>query len=635
VLVAVGVAAGSYFISHRRPTLTNRDTLVVADFVNTTGDPVFDGTLRRGLSVQLGQSPFLSLVSEERIQRTLALMSQPPDAPLTSKLAHEICQRTASAAVLDGSIASLGSQYVLGLRAKSCRSEEVLDEQQVQAARKEEVLDALSHIAVTFRNRVGESLATLESHDTPLAEATTTSLEALKAFSTASKVILGRATDLPAAVPLFKRAIEIDPQFAMAHASLGLTYGLIGEFALSAESNRKAYELRDRVSDRERFFITATYELLVTGNLEKALETCELWMRTYPRNTEPYGYLGAFLYPTFGQFDKGTEVARKLVELDPDFPIGYLQLGFNSQFAGRVQEAERVFARAAERKLDLPEIAIQRYDIAFLKADSDGMEREVAHARGTPGEDQFTARQGFVLAYSGHLEQARVKSRRAVDVAQQARQPGRAALWETGGALRDAFVGDAPAARRGATAALALSTDRDVEYGAALALALAGDSSRAEALATDLTTRFPEDSSVRFNYVPTIRAVVALNQSRPAEAIELLRAAVPYELGTPLSSAPGFYGILYPVYVRGVTYMAAHQSAEAATEFQKILDRRPLVVSDPIAALAPLQLGRALAMSGDEAKARTAYRDFLTRWKDADQDIPILAQARAEYAKLP
>jgi serine/threonine protein kinase/tetratricopeptide (TPR) repeat protein len=633
-VIVLSVAAGLYFRTPRTLALTNKDTLVLADFVNTTGDAVFDGALRQGLAVQLEQSPFLSLVSEQRIQRTMSLMGQDADARLTAKLAREVCERTAGAAVLEGSIASLGSQYVLGLRATNCRTGEVLDEQQAQAERKEDVLNSLSRIAGAFRGRVGESLATIQTHDTPLDEATTTSLEALKAMSAGSR-LLASGINVPAAVPLFNRAIEIDPRFAMAHAWLGFTYGLLGEPDLSAESNRKAYALRERVSDLEKFFITATYELQVTGNLEKALQIVELWARTYPRDFRPYGDLGAFLYPTFGRFDKGVEAASKLVELDPGFPIAYLQLGFNYQFSGRVKEAEETFRRAAERKLDIPEIAIQRYDIAFVKGDTDGMAREMALARGKPDEeDLFTAREGYVLAYSGHLREARGRAQRAVDLARQANQPGRAALWQLGAALWEGFMGNAARSTQAAVAALGFSKDRDIEYGAAFALALAGESSRSQMLVADLEKRFPEDSSVMSGYLPGVRALLALHRREPAQAITSLQAGPSYDLGTPLCSAPGFFGILYPVYVRGLAYLAARQGAEAVAEFQKILDRRSLVVSDPIGALARLQQGRAFAQSGELEKARTAYQDFLTLWKDADPDVPILQQARAEYARL-
>ncbi len=421
----------------------------------------------------------------------------------------------------------------------------------------------------------------------------------------------------------------------MAYASLGFTYGLIGELALSTESDSGAYQLRDRASDREKFYITAVYDLQVTGNLEKAQQTCELFAQTYPRDPIPHTWLGAFLYPTLGKYEKGVEEAKKQIELDPDFPVGYLQLAFNYQFLDRLREAENALQRASERKLDIPDFLLQRYDLDFLKGDKAGMERQVALAQGKSGaEDWMSLREGFVLAYSGHLQQARRRSRHAADLAQQAGQQGRTALFETAAALWEAFVGNASAAEQGAAAALELSKDRDVEYGAALALALSGDDFRSQTIASDLERRFPEDTSVRFTYVPALRAVLALKHGELAKAIELLNIGMRYDLGTPLCSAPAFFGAFYTIYVRGEAHLAAHQGAEAAAEFQKILDHRGIVVSDPIGALAHLQLGRALVLSGDTIKAKAAYQDFLNLWKDADPDIPILEQAKAEYAKL-
>jgi eukaryotic-like serine/threonine-protein kinase len=637
VAAVVAIFAGGYFYFYGAPRLkgarlTDKDTIVLADFTNTTGDPVFDGTLRQGLAVQLEQSPFLSLVSDERIQKTFGLMGQKADARLTPQIAREICERTGGAAVLEGSIASLGTQYVVGLRAKNCRTGDVLDEEQVQAAKKEDVLNALSQIASKFRTRVGESLATVKRHNTPLEEATTPSLEALKAYS-AAMTHLTSDHDLPAGVPFFQRAIEIDPKFAVAYASLGFTYGLLGEPALAAENNSKAYELRDHASDREKLWIAATYETQVTGNLEKALQTCELWVQAYPREKLPLGILGAFLYPTFGKYEKGVEVDKQLVELDPDFAVGYLQLAFNNQFAGRLGEAEKALQQASARKLEIPDIAVQRYDIAFLKRDRAGMDREATLAQ-SAADDLVYDREGFVLAYSGHLQEAKKMARRAVDLNQEADQRGKKALFEIGPALWEALFGNVPVATKSALTALDLSNDRDVEYGAAFALALSGESSRSRALAKDLETRFPEDTAVKGFYLPAIRALLELSGGEPSKAIDLLQVSRPYDRGVPPSIAPAFIGPFYTVYVRGLAYLAAHQGAEAAAEFQKILDGRNIVVSDPIGALAHLQLGRAFALSGDKTKAKAAYQDFLTLWKDADPGIPILQQAKTEYAKL-
>jgi eukaryotic-like serine/threonine-protein kinase len=632
-VAVLALSVGGYFYFYARPKLTDNDTIVLADFTNTTGDAEFDGTLRQGMAVQLEQSPFLSLISDQRIHHTLQLMGRSADAQLTPELAREICERTASAAVLEGSIATLGSQYVLGLRAKNCRSGEILDDELAQAARKEDVLNALSQIASRFRNRVGESLSAIQQHDTPLAEATTPSLEALEAYSAAWRVHF--SSGATAALPLFKRATEMDPKFAMAHASLGRVYADMDESDLSAESTSRAWQLRDRASDQEKFFITAGYEMLVTGNLDEARQTCEAWAQTYPRDALPHSFLSGYVNKTAGQFEKAVAEARKAIELDPDFAIAYFNLAVNHVYLDRLGEAENTLQRAAGRGLEIDEFVMLEYDIAFLRGDQAGMEREAARARErSGGENWISNKEAFALAYSGHLEQARSTTRRAVNQAKHSVQQERVGLWESGAAVREAFFGNASEARKSAMAALELSTDREVEYGAGFALAVSGDFPQAKALADDLERRFPEDTSIRFSYLPALRARLALNRGDVSKALELLQVAAPHELGPPRSSIQALFGALYPVYVRGEAYLAAHQGAEAAAEFQKILDHRGIVVSDPVGALAHLQLGRAYAMQGDTAKGKAAYQDFLTLWKDADPDIPILKQAKAEYTKL-
>jgi DNA-binding winged helix-turn-helix (wHTH) protein len=634
ILLVAAAAVGIFVFFPRNPrVLTEKDTVVVADFSNSTGDPVFDGTLRQGLAVELQQSPFLSLISEERVQQTLRLMGQPADAPLTRQRALEICERTGSAAVLQGSIARLGTEYVLGLRAEKCSTGEVLDQEQAQAARKEHVLNALSQIATKFRTRAGESLKMVQEHHTPLAEATTPSLEALRAYSAAWKAAFSMG--FGAAVPLLKRALEIDPSFAVAYAFLGRIYGDIGESELSAESTNQAYRLRDRASDRERFFITETYDEQVTGDLEKARETCELWTQSYPRDATPHGLLSGSIDEGLGLYQASIEEAQKAIEIDADFAPGYVNLAFTDTYLGRLQEGESTLQRASDRRLEIDDFLLLRYYLAFLRADRAGMEREAAKGRGKSGtKDWLSQQEGFVLAYSGQLQKARRMSQEAVALAQEAAQPERAATYQAGEAVWEAFLGDAPTARRSAISALELSRGRDVEYGAAFALALSGYSSRSQTLANDLAARFPKDTSVRVSYRPTLLALVALNRSEPSHAIELLQTALPYDLAVPGSSFFGFFGALYPAYVRGACYMATHQGAQAAVEFQKILDHRGIVLSDPIGAVARLQLARALVLSGDKAKARAAYQDFLTLWKDADGDIPLLKQAKAEYANL-
>jgi DNA-binding winged helix-turn-helix (wHTH) protein/tetratricopeptide (TPR) repeat protein len=635
-VIAPALVLAGYLHFRHAPKLTDKDTIALADFANTTGDPVFDDTLRQGLVVQLEQSPFLNLISDDRIQQVLKLMAKPADARLTPDVTREICERTASAAVLDGSVANLGSQYVLMLRAKDCRTGDILDEEQVQVAKKEDVLNALSQIASGFRTRVGESLATIKSHDKPLAEATTPSLEALKAYSEGWQVSFSSGS--AASVPFFKRAIDIDPKFPSAYAALGRMYGDIGESALSAKNIGKAYELRDRASDQERFFISLNYDLQVTGNLEKARQNCNLWMQVYPRAWMPHALLSGGVYPQLGKYEKSVEEARIAIGLDPDFSIGYSLLAASYRALERTGEEETILQRATERKLDIPDFHVQRYVIAFLKGDKTGMDREAAQPQDKPGVDDWMYNaEGFVSAYSGHLEEARKMSQLATNLARNEKRRDTQALYETDAGVREALFGNVSMARRRSAEALELSKSRDVEYGAAFARALSGDSSHSQVLIDDLSKRFPEGTVVQVTYLPALRALLALQRGQPANAVEMLQTAIPYEGGTQSDGGSEFLlgaGNLYPAYVRGLAYLAAHQGAEAVAEFEKIVDHGGIVACDPIGALARLQLGRASAMSGDRSKATSAYNDFLALWKYADPDIPILKEAKAEYAKL-
>jgi tetratricopeptide (TPR) repeat protein len=659
--VVLGTAAGVAFLllggvtvwslmrrdSAPKPKLTARDTIVLADFDNKTGDPVFDDTLRQGLSVELQQSPFLTLITDRKVQQMLALMGQPKEARLTSEMAQQICERTASAAVLEGSIARVGSQYVLGLRAKNCNTGNILDQEQAVAATREDVLNSLSQIARNFRTRVGESLATVEKHSTPLAEATTPSLEALKAYSTANKVNLSSGSG--AAIPFFRRAVEIDPKFAMAYAYLGLAYSNNGESMLSAESTTKAWQLRDRVSDRERFFIDFTYDRHVTGNLEKAYQTLELWLQTYPRGEEPasalgpvnpQGLLGGLSTHGTGRFERAIEASQKEIAADPGFAIAYVALASSYFLTGRFPEAESTLQRASERKLEQPLFLVLRYNIAVLKGDQEQMERAVGLARGKRQLEHWMAHEeALALARSGRLQAARRSSSRAVDLALQEGQGEgareAAASYQAARAVWEAVCGNAAEGKRNAMAALELSKGRDVQYAAGLALALSGGSSRSETLAGDLEKRFPEDTFVKFTYGPVLRALAALRRGKPVDSVEQLQIALPFELAVNGLNFNHFYlGGLHSSCVRGQALMAAHRYAEAAAEFQKILDHRGIVGLDPIGAQAHLQLGRAFALSGDKAKAKTAYNAFLALWKDADPGIPILKSAKAEYDKL-
>jgi DNA-binding winged helix-turn-helix (wHTH) protein/Tfp pilus assembly protein PilF len=635
-VAAVALAFLIYSYLHQTRKLSDKDTIVLADFLNSTGDAVFDSTLRQGLAVQLEQSPFLSLISDDRTQQVLKLMAKPIGARLTPEISREICERTASAAVLEGSIASLGNEYVLTLRATDCRSGDVLDEEQVQAARKEDVLTALSQIAIRFRTRVGESLSTVKSHDIPLAEATTPSLEALRAYSVGWQVSFSSGSS--ASVPFFQRAIEIDPNFASAYAALGRMYGDIGETLLSAQNLRKAYELRNRASDQEKFFISVNYELQATGNLGKARQTCDLWAKAYPRAWLPHALLSGAVYTSLGKYEQSVENGKIAIAIDPDFSIGYANLALSYMALERLDEAETILQRALDRKLETPDLFVLRYAIAFVKSDKAAMERVAAEAQEKSGMDDWMANSsGFVLAYSGHLEDARKMSRRAADLARTAERRDTAALYEADEAVREALFGYVSTARHKAADALELSKSRDVEYGAALALALSGDSSRSQALMEDLARRFPEDTRLQLTYVPTLRALLALNHNQPANSVELLQTSIPNELGMPSEGGSEYLlgaGNLYPAYVRGLAYLTSHRGVDAAGEFQKILDHRGIVVSDPIGALARLQLGRAYAVSGDRARAKSAYEDFLNLWKNADPEIPLFKQAKAEYASL-
>lgn len=630
-LAAIAIAAGVFFSFRRTYPLGAKDTIVLADFVNHTGEAIFDGTLRQGLAIQLEQSPFLSLVPDERIRTTLGLMNRPVDAPLTLKIAREVCERTGAAAVLEGSITSFGSRYVLGLSARNCRTGKIIDEEQVQAARKEDVLNVLSEIARRSRTQLGESLATVKELETPLAEATTPSLEALKQYSAALKI--GLAEDPSAAVPLLQRAIEIDPEFAMAHAFLGRSYGDTWESAQAAQSITKAYQLRRRASERERFFITLSYDLQVTGNLEKARRTGELWTHTYPRDRDAHALLSS-IYQGFGQYEKGAQEGARAIEADSNFPPGYANLAWAYVFLGRFGEARHAIRQARERKFDFPDLILLPYYISFLENDKVGMERQVALAQDKPGaEDWISNAQAFVLAFSGRLQAARTMCRRATGVARQGGQKERAAMFEAGAAVREAFFGNVSEAGKSATVALALSNARDVEYGAALAAGVSGDLTRSQPLSDDLETRFPEDTCVQFTYLPVLRALASLHKSNSASAIDLLQVSTPYELGVPCSWF-GFFGNLYPAYVRGMAYLSARQGPEAVAEFRKILHDSALVWSDPVGAVARLQLARALVLSGNAAEARATYQAFFALWKAADPDIPILKQAKAEYERL-
>jgi DNA-binding winged helix-turn-helix (wHTH) protein len=628
VAVAVftlSIAAGTFwFVSHRRPVaLTAKDTVVLADFANSTGDPVFDGTLRQGLSIQLEQSPFLSITSEQRIRQTLKMMGQPADARLTPAIARELCQRTGSAAVLDGSIAQIGTGYLLTLRAANCSSGESLASTEAQASDKNHVLDALGKTASEMRNKLGESLSTVQKFDTPLEQATTPSLEALKAYSLGRRAMQG--SEFAAAVPFFQRAIGLDPNFAMAHARLGTCYLLLGEPTLASENTRKAYELRESVSELEKFYIESHYYQQTTGELEKARQVYELWAQSYPRDWARAS-AETIVSAMSGQADEGLAESREELRLNP-VAEGYVDLLSFYLRLDRLKEAQSAVEEAHAKNFDSPFLRALLYELCFLQNDAAGMSQQVAWAAGRPGaEDALLGLETETAAYSGKLVRARDLSRQAMVSAKRAEEPELTAGYEANAALREALFGNSAEARERAGEALALSNSADVQSLSALALSIAGDAARAETLADALDRRFPEHTIVQSYYLPTVRAQLAMSRNDPSSAIEVLQAAAPYELSS--------VGALYPAYVRGESYLAAHRGNEAAAEFQKILDHRGIVVNAPIGALAHVGLGRAYVLSGDKSRAKIAYQDFLTLWKDADPDIPVLKQAKAEYAKL-
>jgi serine/threonine protein kinase/Tfp pilus assembly protein PilF len=633
LVVAVAVlAAGGYLYFHRTPKLTDRDTIVVADFANTTGDPVFDGSLRQGLSAQLEQSPFLNLLSEEHIAQTLSLMAQPKDSRLTHQVAREVCQRTGSAAVLDGSIAQVGTQYLLTLKAINCGNSDSLATSEAEASDKNHVLEALGKVASEIRTKLGESLASVQKYDAPVESVTTPSLDALRAYSLGYQGGFVKG-DFASAVTLFQRAISLDPNFAMAYARLGTSYVVLNETVRASENTRRAYELRNRVSEWEKFYIDSHYAGFVTGDLEAALRVYALWAQTYPRDFIPRLNACA-IYTQLGNYDKALALAQETMRLDPANAVAHSRLFLAYLFLNRLDEAKAIAQQVQTRGLETPMTHSHLYLLDFLQHDSAGMEREAASLMGKPGwEALVLSGQSDTLAYGGKFRDARELTRRAVESAQRVNEIEAAAIGKAEAGVREALVGNMALAKQQAQAANVLSSGKDAHAISAIALGLAGDATQAKRLADDLSKRFPEDTIVQFNYLPTIHAAAALQGHNAGKATEALGAAAPYELGAP-SLFPQFNFSLLPVYVRGEAYLAAHQGRAAAAEFQKIIDHPGIVLNQLIGALAHLQLGRAYAMQGDTAKARTAYQDFLTLWKDADPDIPILIQAKAEYAKL-
>jgi DNA-binding winged helix-turn-helix (wHTH) protein/tetratricopeptide (TPR) repeat protein len=628
ILLGAVIGSGIYWRAHRRQVLTEKDTIVIADFDNKTGDDVFDDTLKRGLTIQLEQSPFLNVLSDRKVHATLKRMNRSGNEPLTEDLTREVCQRSNSKAMLIGSIVALGSQYVIGVRAIDCNTGDILAKVQEQATGKGAVLKALDAAALRLRRELGESLRSVQRYATPLREATTPSLEALKAFSLGLKT--ARSNGATAALPFIQRAIELDPNFAMAYASVSVAYNNLNEVGRAAENARRAYELRDRVSERERLHIEANYYLNATGELEKAAQTYELWQQTYPRDYVSYGDLGV-VYQDLGNWDGALKKHRQAMHLEPNSGANYANLGVDYTSLNQLDDAEAVYKQAEERKLGSEYLLQSRYLLAFLKGDTTQMAQLLSTATGKPGSEHLLlALQADTQAWYGKLESAREFTRRAMDSAQHDDAKEAAATYSAAAALREVESGDRKQGIANANAAMKLAPNRDVRAMTALALSRAGDTVRADKLAAELDKTFLLDTQVQRYWLPTIRAAVALQRKKPNQAIELLTVASPIELGQPAQVTV----YLCPVYLRGEAYLMLYDGNAAAAEFQKFIEHYGLVGNFPWAALARLGLARAYALQADTGRARAAYQDFLTLWKDADPDIPIYKQAKAEYAKL-
>jgi Flp pilus assembly protein TadD len=629
---AVLLITGGFFLRQQRGrarALTDKDTILLAGFENKTADPVFDDTLREGLIVQLQQSPYLNLIPDQKIHETLKLMGKPAESALSGETARDLCERVGAKAMLTGTIASLGSQYVLSLRAEGCANGEALDNQQEQASGKDQVLKTLSDMAGKFRARAGESLAAIREHNVPLEEGTTSSLEALKAY-TASINQTGEASESQ-----LRRATELDPEFAAAWSLLAIHYSNLGETALSRQSAIRAYQARERASGPEKFNIEYSYDRNVTGNLEKAWQSISLWRQTYPRDPKAFSLSGGYAANGTGRFEQVVAESAKSVDLDPDHLYGYTNGAVALFHLGRFEEAEKAFAVAAAHHATTPDLLASRYRLALLKRDKAGMERILAESRGSQDSEIAEGQvQALAAARDGRLNEAEKYSRGAIEMAIRAELRERTAVFQAAPAVWNALYEKKGAARSTAETALKTFEGRDVAYAAGFALGLGGDAAKAEALAGKLDKEYPEDTQVQATYVPTLRALAALDKNDPRKAIDLLEANRPYEFGIPPVAFNHFYGNMYPIYVRGLAYLMMRNPTEAAVEFNRLLAHPGLYAGDPVEAAARRQLARVLELTGDNAKARSAYEDFLALWKDADSDIPILKQAKAEYAKL-
>ncbi len=636
VLVAALLTAATtgvlYQRYHHPKALTERDTIVLADFANSTRDPVFDDTLKQTLSVALRQSPFLNVVSGGKVGATLKLMTRPEDTPLTPEIAREVCQRAGSQAYIAGDIAPLGTQYVIGLNAVNCRSGDTLAQEQVTAESKEKVVDTLGDAAARLRGELGESLATVKKFDVPLSQATTSSLEALKAFSLGVRAGMQKSTTQ--SIAYYQRAVELDPNFAAAYRGLANSYASLAELGRASEYQGKAFENRAHSSEREKLAIAADYYRFVTGELDKSAQTYQEWIENYPRDDAAYSALG-ITYASLGQYDKAEQAYRQNLRLAPEVGAPYMNLGNCLLALQSFDEARQIAKTALARNFDDYILRNELYAAAFIAQDTQGMSEQAAWFRSQPDSEHFgLALESDTLAYSGHLGKARDLTRQAIASAVRTDSKENAAIWQDNQALREAAFGNLAEGRRNVEAALKLEPEsQSVQLEAALGFAMSGENARAEAFAHDLDHRFPLDTQVQTLWLPAIRAQLELNRKNPTAALDRLEASSRIDLGQ--IQFINNISCMYPVYIRGQVYLAAGKGGEAAAEFQKILDHSGIVWNCWTGALSRLGLARAYALAGDAARAKAAYQDFLTLWKDADADIPVLKQAKAAFARLP
>jgi len=623
LLITALAVGGFFYFSGKKAALTEKDTVLLADFVNTTGEPVFDGTLKQALAVQLGQSPFLNIFPDERVNETLRFMGKAPNERITKDVAKEICVRQGIKAMIVGSIAGLGSHYVVTIEAINAQAGDAIAREQAEAENKEQVLKALGKATSQLREKLGESLSSIKKFDAPIEQATTSSLEALKAFSQGNEQrIAGNQTE---SIPFYKRAVELDPNFALAYARLAVAYSNQFQTELAAQYSQKAYDLRDRVSERERFYISEKYTSYVTGDREEAVKVLKAWTQSYPNDYIPHNNL-AVNYSLFGQYEDALKESREAVRLSPNNTTAQGNYVENFIKLNRFDEARQVLEQTLGQN---PERGMYRFyssQLAFIRGDQDILKRELDWWSKRPTETDVLDYQAGSSAFYGQWQKSRDFSRRSIEMMLSQDRKENAGQAETSNSFFAAVLGRCEQAKEDATRGLALSRDRIGLGAAAMALAYCNELGQAQSLADELQKRFPKDTATIAVLIPMVRATMEMNRSNTAGAIEILRPATRFEFGNVAG--------IWLTYVRGQIYLRQKAGNEAAAEFQKILDHRGIEPSSLLYPLAHLGLARASVFSGDTAKARKEYQDFLAVWKDADADLPVVQQAKDEYAKL-